>query len=193
VFGHRLTAAAGALTRRGLGRAARVALVVGTVLVAINQGPALLGGHWSPGLGVRVILTYAVPFLVSLHAAWRVLADRASIGPRSAVPFVTVDQMIQLDRTTTDDYGISLAQMMENAGRNLARLARDRFLDGRPQGKTVVLLVGRGNNGGGALAGARHLRDWGADVRVILAVSPERLAGAPAHQLSILRLMGVPI
>jgi hypothetical protein len=61
-----------------------VALVVGTVLVAINQGPALLSGPLTPALAVRVALTYAVPFFVALYAAWRAVGEPASTRPRSA-------------------------------------------------------------------------------------------------------------
>ncbi|NIM09211.1 MAG: NAD(P)H-hydrate epimerase, partial [Planctomycetales bacterium] len=55
------------------------------------------------------------------------------------------------------DYRIDLIQMMENAGRNLAHLARSRFLGGDPQGKRVAVLAGTGGNGGGALVCARRL------------------------------------
>ena len=41
--------------------------------------------------------------------------------------------------------------MMENAGRNLALLARQRFLQDDPRGKRVIVLAGTGGNGGGAL------------------------------------------
>lgn len=48
------------------------------------------------------------------------------------VPYVTTEQMIEVDRAMMQDYRIELIQMMENAGRNLAHLARMRFLDGNP-------------------------------------------------------------
>ena len=40
------------------------------------------------------------------------------------IPFLTTEQMREVDRAMMEDYGISLLQMMENAGRNLAHLAR---------------------------------------------------------------------
>ena len=49
-------------------RSLRVSLVVGTVLTAINQGNALLAGGLDWSLALRVLFTYAVPFLVSLYA-----------------------------------------------------------------------------------------------------------------------------
>lgn len=51
-------------------RSARLSLVVGTVLVAINSGPALLSGDLSPSTMTRIGLTYLVPFFVSAYS-WR--------------------------------------------------------------------------------------------------------------------------
>lgn len=41
----------------------------------------------------------------------------------SDIPYLTVDQMIEVDRSMLEDYKIELLQMMENAGRSLAHLA----------------------------------------------------------------------
>lgn len=41
------------------------------------------------------------------------------------IPYLTTEQMIEVDRAMMDDYKIELIQMMENAGRNLAHLARE--------------------------------------------------------------------
>ena len=46
----------------------------------------------------------------------------------SDLDFLTTDQMIEVDRLMTDVLEIQLIQMMENAGRNLARLCVQRFL-----------------------------------------------------------------
>ena len=58
------------------------------------------------------------------------------IGAQTNIPevaasefdFLTTDQMIEVDRLMTDVLEIKLIQMMENAGRNLARLCVQRFL-----------------------------------------------------------------
>lgn len=50
-----------------IAKAGRVALVVGTVLVAINQSTAVLHDPLRTGLLLRVGLTYAVPFLPPLR------------------------------------------------------------------------------------------------------------------------------
>ena len=50
-------------------RAIKVALLVGTILVAINQGSALLAGQFSAALWLKIALTYLVPYCVSTYAA----------------------------------------------------------------------------------------------------------------------------
>ncbi|MGB1251438.1 MAG: NAD(P)H-hydrate epimerase [Candidatus Promineifilaceae bacterium] len=109
------------------------------------------------------------------------------------VPFVDMEQMIEVDRAMMFDYKIELIQMMENAGRNLAHLARVRFLDGDPRGKRVVVLAGTGGNGGGALVCARRLHNWGADVQVVVTKSAENFNPIPAHQLDVIQRMGVRV
>ena len=50
-------------------RSARVSLVVGTILISINQGNLLLAGAFPPDLYWKIPLTYCVPFAVSTYAA----------------------------------------------------------------------------------------------------------------------------
>jgi NAD(P)H-hydrate epimerase len=109
-----------------------------------------------------------------------------------SVPWLTTEQMVEVDRLMIEDLGIELIQMMENAGRNLAFLAGERFLGGDAAGKTVVVLAGPGGNGGGALVCARRLVGWGAMAEVILSRSDDAFRPVPGHQLSVLRKMGVP-
>ena len=109
------------------------------------------------------------------------------------LPYLTTEQMREVDRLMIEEYGILLIQMMENAGRNLAHLARRRFLDGDSQGSRVLVLAGTGGNGGGGLVCARHLRNQGADVRVFTTAGASRFAEVPRHQLAILGKMGAPV
>ena len=81
--------------------------------------------------------------------------------------------MVEVDRAMIEDYGIRLVQMMENAGRNLAHLARLRFLSGEPHAKRVAVLAGVGGNGGGALVCARRRDSWGERVAVF-PTNPEK-------------------
>lgn len=107
------------------------------------------------------------------------------------LPYLTAQQMAAVDRAMITDFHITLLQMMENAGRQLAELARVRFLAGDPRGKRVVVLAGSGGNGGGALVAARRLANYGAQVRVYLSRDIEQFAEAPTHQLKILECMQV--
>lgn len=109
------------------------------------------------------------------------------------IPWLTTEQMIEVDRTMMADYRIDLVRMMENAGRNLAHLARARFLDGDPRGKRVVVLAGTGGNGGGALVCARRLHNYGAAVQVVVTRPDAEFSRVPGEQLDILRRMGVPV
>ena len=109
----------------------------------------------------------------------------------SEVPHLTTAQMIEVDRAMMEDYRIELIQMMENAGRNLAHLARVKFLDGNPRGKSVIILAGTGGNGGGVLVCARRLHNWGAKVTVFTTKDSQSFAPIPARQLDILHRMGI--
>ena len=109
------------------------------------------------------------------------------------VPYLTTDQMREVDRAMIEDFKIDLVQMMENAGRNLADHVRARFLDSDPQGKKVTVLAGTGGNGGGSLVSARWLHNRGALVRVFAARPGHEFTPVPAHQLEIMRRMQVDV
>jgi NAD(P)H-hydrate epimerase len=109
------------------------------------------------------------------------------------LPYVTTEQMIEVDRAMVQDARIELIQMMENAGRNLAHLARVRFFGGDPRGKHVVVLAGTGGNGGGALVCTRRLHNWGAQVHVFLTRPAADFAPVPGQQLEILQRMSVSV
>jgi len=108
------------------------------------------------------------------------------------IPVLSTGQMVEVDRLMIEEYQISLIQMMENAGRNLAELAR-RMLGGQVSGRSIAILSGAGNNGGGGLVAARHLHNWGAEISLVLAFEPARLKEIPAHQWHILQKMGIKL
>ncbi len=107
-----------------------------------------------------------------------------------SVPAVTVEQMREVDRLMIEEYGILLLQMMENAGRNLATLVST---IARGPGKSVLVLAGRGNNGGGGLVAARHLSNMGYRVQVVIAARVDQLPEVPRHQASILLKMDLEL
>ena len=96
--------------------------------------------------------------------------------------------MVEVDRVMIEDFDIGLIQMMENAGRNLARATIELF---DPQ--RVWVAAGSGGNGGGGLVAARHLVNAGIDVRVTITRPASELKGVPGRQLAILERMGVDI
>ena len=102
------------------------------------------------------------------------------------VPAVSTAQMREVDRSMPEDFGIDLARMMENAGRNLADLGQALVTP-----RTAIVLAGPGGNGGGGLAAARHLHNRGVTVSVMLAGGP--LAPVTAQQASIVTRMGILI
>ncbi|NNC75647.1 MAG: NAD(P)H-hydrate epimerase [Acidimicrobiia bacterium] len=106
--------------------------------------------------------------------------------PTRSFPAITRSDMVEVDRVMIEDLGISLLQMMENAGRNLADLAIERFSP-----TSVAVYSGPGGNGGGGMAAARHLHNRGVAVAVHL-VRPD-LGEVPAKQRSTLDRMGVPV
>ena len=108
----------------------------------------------------------------------------------NSIPAITTDQMRRVDQLMVEAYGISLLQMMENAGHHLAGLAR-RLLGGNVTDRRIAILCGAGNNGGGGMVAARHLHNWGALVQVQLAAEATRLKDVPAHQWRTVRVLGL--
>lgn len=106
------------------------------------------------------------------------------------IAYITTQQMVEVDRLMIQEYGIQLIQMMENAGKNLAELSR-RMLGGDLRAKSIAVLCGAGNNGGGGMVAARHLHNWGAELSLKLLSPPGRLKGVPAIQYDILRKMEI--
>ena len=108
-----------------------------------------------------------------------------------AVPALGAVQMAEADRAASEELGIPLAALMENAARQIAATARA-FMH-EVEGQVVSALVGVGNNGGDALGALRHLLGWGAEVDAFVAAPPDRLRPLPRAQYDILRKLGVPL
>ncbi len=76
----------------------------------------------------------------------------------------TTEQMRQIEKEA-DAQGLTYATMMENAGRSVAQEIQSRW---GAEGRSVLVLVGPGNNGGDGLVAARHLQEAGAEVQLYL-------------------------
>jgi NAD(P)H-hydrate epimerase len=141
---------------------------------------------------------------VELESRWPESARARRVYPLSSrhagfpmvsagsLPWLTVDQMREIDRLMVEEYRISLPRMMENAGRNLAIVARA-MLGGIARGRSMVVLAGSGGNGGGGMVAARHLANAGAKIRVHLGNSPDEMAPVTMEQFDILRGLGIPV
>jgi len=88
---------------------------------------------------------------------------------------LTAAEMREVDRLTSAREGISAATLMENAGASVARFIQARFPDYKQ--RRIVVLCGKGNNGGDGFVVARHLRVLGADPAVYLFAAPEEMKG----------------
>ncbi len=102
------------------------------------------------------------------------------------IPALTTTEMIEVDRLMIEVYGIHLLQMMENAGRNLAKLALQMLEN---SDKKVIILCGAGNNGGGGMVAARHLHNRSVDVHLAL-IGDGPLKEVTARQWKILQKIG---
>jgi NAD(P)H-hydrate epimerase len=108
--------------------------------------------------------------------------------PAAKLAWISEADMVELDRVMIEDLHIELIQMMENAGRALARVVRSYAGADR-----IVVAAGSGGNGGGGLVAARHLANAGQDVAVVTTRPRSLMAPVPAHQLDILERMSVPV
>jgi len=88
---------------------------------------------------------------------------------------LTATQMREADRLTTERYGISSLQLMENAGAAIAGFLREKF-GGLAQWK-IAVLCGKGNNGGDGLVVARLLKEFGCSPEVVLFSNPGAVEG----------------
>jgi hydroxyethylthiazole kinase-like uncharacterized protein yjeF len=100
---------------------------------------------------------------------------------------LTADEMRAADRVTTERFGISSLELMEHAGRAVARFIT-RELPHRGQ---IVVLCGKGNNGGDGLVAARHLAEAGCTVSVLILGNPAEVQGDAKAMLE--RLPVAPI
>jgi NAD(P)H-hydrate epimerase len=101
---------------------------------------------------------------------------------------LTREQVRDLDRRATEEYGVPSIVLMENAGHGMAELLRALGIHG-----PVVICCGKGNNGGDGFVMARRLDAAGVAVRVLLCADPAQLTGDAAVNHRILTAGGVPM
>jgi len=95
---------------------------------------------------------------------------------------VTGEQMRRIDRRTIEEMEIPGLQLMEAAGRGVAAALLEDYPDAADRG--VVVLCGKGNNGGDGLVAARHLASHGVEPQVLLLATAGELKGDAAVNLA---------
>ncbi len=95
---------------------------------------------------------------------------------------LTAAEMREVDRLTTERYGIPSLQLMEAAGRHVADAVLREFAPELPQ--RVTVLCGKGNNGGDGLVAARLMRAAGMNPQVCLFADPREMHGDAGANLA---------
>jgi NAD(P)H-hydrate epimerase len=96
---------------------------------------------------------------------------------------LTSAEMGAADRRTAEQFGVPLVELMENAGTAVARFCLRRY----PAARRVVVLCGKGNNGGDGFVAARVLAVAGVGVAVLLLGREDEVKGEAAAALARLR------
>lgn len=90
---------------------------------------------------------------------------------------ITTQQMTELEERAAKEYSITQKVLMENAGAGIARWIEEFVKENGISGE-ILIISGRGNNGGDSFVAARHLADSGFKVELILLSKEADLKGA---------------
>ena len=93
---------------------------------------------------------------------------------------VTADEMREIDRLSSERYGVPSLTLMENAGKAVAEFVMGEY----PKARRIAVVCGKGNNGGDGFVAARKLHEAGREVCVLLLASPSELRGDAAAMFS---------
>lgn len=94
---------------------------------------------------------------------------------------LTAAETREVDRLTTERLGVPSLTLMENAGKSVAAFIKQRYSKlGR---RRIVILCGKGSNGGDGFVVARHLLEIGARATVFLLAEAAEVRGDAAVNL----------
>jgi len=102
-------------------------------------------------------------------------ARRAVLFYSRVMKIVSAAEMRAIDRATSERFGVPSLTLMENAGAAVAEHVGAFYGDGK-----IVIVCGKGNNGGDGFVAARLLHGAGRKVEVILLADPAELRGDAA-------------
>jgi ADP-dependent NAD(P)H-hydrate dehydratase / NAD(P)H-hydrate epimerase len=100
---------------------------------------------------------------------------------------VTAAEMREIDRATSERYGVPSLTLMENAGTAVS----DFVLSCYQAAKRIGVICGKGNNGGDGFVVARKLAEAGREVKLLLLAEPSELRGDAADMFR--KLPAVPV
>jgi NAD(P)H-hydrate epimerase len=92
----------------------------------------------------------------------------------------TAAEMREIDRVTSERFGVPSLVLMEKAGTHVANFALSEF----PGARKITIVCGKGNNGGDGFVAARKLHEAGKQVGVLLLADPAELHGDAASMFS---------
>jgi ADP-dependent NAD(P)H-hydrate dehydratase / NAD(P)H-hydrate epimerase len=102
---------------------------------------------------------------------------------------VTTEQMRDMDRLTIQKYGVPALTLMERAGERITQAMLERL--GRAVKNGVLIVAGKGNNGGDGLVVARLLKKKRIPTEVVLLAKKSEISPDAAHNLgAYLKLKG---
>lgn len=104
---------------------------------------------------------------------------------------VTSNQMYQAECNAVKR-GISFPQLMENAGQACAKIIKNHFYITKKNPKKVLVLCGKGKNGGDGFVIARKMWEYGCDVTVMLACGEPKASDA-IDMFSLVEAAGIDI
>jgi NAD(P)H-hydrate epimerase len=107
------------------------------------------------------------------------------------LPVFTAEEMRALDGRAVAERGIPGAVLMEHAGQGAAAAIAARFPALGARRRPVVIVCGKGGNAGDGFVVARHLRQRGVPVQVMLAVPEDEIVGDAAAKLAALESAGL--
>lgn len=93
---------------------------------------------------------------------------------------LTAAEMREVDRLTSERYGIPSLQLMETAGIRVADACHRAIERAANESTNIAVLCGKGNNGGDGFVAARHLQSSGTKVTLYLFSKPQDLQGDAA-------------
>lgn len=93
---------------------------------------------------------------------------------------ITAAEMREIDRATSQRFGVPSLTLMENAGTAVA----DFVLAQYPWAKRIAVICGKGNNGGDGFVAARKLHAARREAQVVLLAEPAELRGDAANMFS---------